>query len=143
MSIKSIVPVKVSLKTKMTQDGKSDHYHFEEDGQFVTLENGQHYLRYVEHQGSQATPVQFRLAPDEIHLVRSGAQKTHFRFANGSEHLTHYQTEYGRIALRVVTNRLDTDLNLAAIAGHVEIRYQLLMQDQLIGNYQIQLQFGA
>lgn len=62
MSIKSIVPVKVSLKTKMTQDGKSDHYHFEEDGQFVTLENGQHYLRYVEHQGSQATPVQFRLA---------------------------------------------------------------------------------
>ena len=42
MSIKSIVPVKVSLKTKMTQDGKSDHYHFEEDGQFVTLENGQH-----------------------------------------------------------------------------------------------------
>ena len=107
------------------------------------MENGQHYLRYVEHQGSQATPVQFRLAPDEIHLVRSGAQKTHFRFANGSEHLTHYQTEYGRIALRVVTNRLDTDLNLAAIAGHVEIRYQLLMQDQLIGNYQIQLQFGA
>ena len=121
MSIKSIVPVKVSLKTKMTQDGKSDHYHFEEDGQFVTLENGQHYLRYVEHQGSQATPVQFRLAPDEIHLIRNGAQKTHFRFANGSEHLTHYQTEYGRIALRVVTNRLAADLNLAAVAGHVEI----------------------
>jgi len=38
---------------------------------------------------------------------------------------------------------LDADLNLAAIAGHVEIRYQLLMQDQLIGNYQIQLQFSA
>ena len=53
MSIKSIVPVKVSLKTKMTQDGKSDHYHFEEDGQFVTLENGQHYLRYVEHQAAK------------------------------------------------------------------------------------------
>lgn len=127
----------------MTQDGASDHYQFEEDGQFVTLENGQHYLRYVEHQDRQATPVQFRLDRNEIHLVRNGAQRTHLKFTPGGENLTHYQTEYGRIALRVVTNDLQADLDFPASLGEIKICYQLLVADQLVGNYQIQLQFGA
>ncbi|MCT3441769.1 DUF1934 family protein, partial [Limosilactobacillus fermentum] len=56
-----VIPVRVRLTTRMAQDGQEESYQFEEDGQLVTLANGQRYLRYTEHQAGQATPVQFRL----------------------------------------------------------------------------------
>lgn len=142
MAIKSIIPVKVNLKTTMTQDGKTDQYVFKEPGQLATLANGQHYLRYLEHQAGQATPVQFRLSDDEIHLIRNGSQKTHFIFKPAYQHVMPYQTEYGKIYLQVVTDQMQTKFDLTAGQGDLKIRYRLLMQDQLIGNYDIQLQFS-
>ena len=64
-----VIPVRVRLTTRMAQDGQEESYQFEEDGQLVTLANGQRYLRYTEHQAGQATPVQFRFGDGASHLT--------------------------------------------------------------------------
>ena len=48
-----VIPVRVRLTTRMAQDGQEESYQFEEDGQLVTLANGQRYLRYTEHQAGK------------------------------------------------------------------------------------------
>ena len=70
MMVKQATPVHVELTTVMGQDGQQERFHFAEEGQFVDL-NGSYYLRYQEHQQGQATPVQFRLDNQELHLRRS------------------------------------------------------------------------
>lgn len=139
--VKQATPVHVELTTVMGQDGQQERFHFAEEGQFVDL-NGSYYLRYQEHQQGQATPVQFRLDNQELHLRRSGVRETVFTFLNQQTTKARYQTEYGKIDLEVTTNRLLVDFDPAAARGSVDLEYQLVSSGQLIGTYQLQLQFG-
>ncbi|MBA2914602.1 DUF1934 domain-containing protein [Limosilactobacillus frumenti] len=125
----------------MEQDGQQERFHFTEDGQFVNL-NGKYYLRYHEHQQGQTTPVQFRLNNDELHLRRSGIRETVFTFLNRQTTKARYQTEYGIIDLEVTTNRLLVDFDPIAARGNVDLEYQLVSGNQLVGTYQLQLQFS-
>jgi uncharacterized beta-barrel protein YwiB (DUF1934 family) len=104
--------------------------------------NGKYYLRYVEHQNGQATPVQFCL-DNQVHLHREGVMRTQLEFDQEKETVTRYRTEYGVIRLGVVTKRLEKDLDLAVPAGHLNVDYVLKTGGQEVGNYQLQLQFRA
>lgn len=139
--VKKATPVHVELTTVMEQDGQQERFHFTEDGQFVNL-NGKYYLRYHEHQQGQTTPVQFRLNNDELHLRRSGIRETVFTFLNRQTTKARYQTEYGIIDLEVTTNRLLADFDPIAARGNVDLEYQLVSGNQLVGTYQLQLQFS-
>ncbi|KRL28737.1 hypothetical protein FD27_GL001518 [Limosilactobacillus frumenti DSM 13145] len=139
--VKKATPVHVELTTVMEQDGQQERFHFTEDGQFVNL-NGKYYLRYHEHQQGQTTPVQFRLNNDELHLRRSGIRETVFTFLNRQTTKARYQTEYGIIDLEVTTNRLLVDFDPIAARGNVDLEYQLVSGNQLVGTYQLQLQFS-
>ncbi|WP_283621749.1 DUF1934 domain-containing protein [Limosilactobacillus avium] len=129
------------MTTTIRQDGQQENFTFSEDGNFVEL-NGKYYLRYVEHQNGQATPVQFRL-DDQVHLHREGAMRTQLEFDQEKETVTRYRTEYGVIRLGVVTKRLEKDLDLDVPMGHLNVDYVLKTGDQEVGNYQLQLQFKA
>ena len=139
--VKKATPVHVELTTVMEQDGQQERFHFIEDGQFVNL-NGKYCLRYHEHQQGQTTPVQFRLNNDELHLRRSGIRETVFTFLNRQTTKARYQTEYGIIDLEVTTNRLLVDFDPTAARGNVDLEYQLVSGSQLVGTYQLQLQFS-
>lgn len=139
--VKRAIPVHVDLTTVMEQDGQQDRFHFTEEGQFVEL-NGTYFLRYQEHQQGQVTPVQFRLSDAELHLRRSGVRETVFTFVNQQTTKAHYQTEYGKIDLEVTTNRLLVDFDPVAARGSVDLEYQLVASNQLVGTYQLQLQFS-
>lgn len=139
--VKKATPVHVELTTVMEQNGQQERFHFAEEGQFVEL-NGNYYLRYQEHQEGQTTPVQFRLGNDELHLRRSGVRETAFTFLNRQTTKARYQTEYGKIDLAVTTNRLLVDFDPTAARGNVDLEYQLVSSGQLVGTYQLQLQFG-
>ncbi|WP_308184718.1 DUF1934 domain-containing protein [Limosilactobacillus fastidiosus] len=142
LSIKRSVPVHVQLTTTMEQDGQRDQYHFDEEGQFVEL-NGKYYLRYQEHQDGTITPVQFRLGTEQLHLRRSGVHETNFKFQLVEPTKTHYRTEYGIIGMMVTTNRLEVEFDPKNVNGSIDLEYQLTANDQLIGTYQVQLQFAA
>lgn len=138
--MKKVTPVHVQLTTTMEQDGQEDHYHFDEQGEFIEL-NGTYYLRYQEHQAGQTTPVQFRLGDNELHLRRRGVRETNFAFVADQTTKARYKTEYGVIALGVTTNRLLVMLDAEHAQGSIDLQYQLVANQQLIGTYQLQLQF--
>ncbi|MGN1279641.1 MAG: DUF1934 domain-containing protein [Limosilactobacillus sp.] len=136
------MPVKVKLKTTMKQDGQQETFQFEEDGEFIVL-NDKYYLRYLEHQNGQTTPVQFRLDDMEVHLHRQGTTETWLVFDETQPTITRYRTEYGIMQLQVLTSQLDKKLDPLAATGHLSLRYRLQASGQEIGSYQIELQFAA
>lgn len=126
----------------MEQDDQQETFQFEEDGEFIVL-NDKYYLRYLEHQNGQATPVQFRLDDEEVHIRRQGATETWLVFDQEQPTITRYRTEYGVMQLRVVTSRLDKDLDPVTPAGRLSLHYRLQAGGQEIGSYQIELHFAA
>ena len=126
----------------MEQDGQHETFAFEEDGEFIVL-NDKYYLRYYEHQNGQATPVQFRLDDGEVHIHRQGATETWLVFDPEQPTITRYRTEYGVMQLQVVTSRLDRDLDPTIPAGRLSLGYRLQGGGQEIGSYQIELHFTA
>ena len=54
-----------------------------------------------------------------------------------------YQTEYGMIKIDVLTESLEKDVDVKTPAGHFSVKYQLKQAGQLIGSYQLELQFAA
>lgn len=129
------------LATTIRQDDQQEQFTFDEDGNFVEL-NGKYYLRYVEHQNGQTTPVQFRL-DDQVHLHRNGELTTLLDFDLAAPTYTRYRTQYGVIRLEVLTSRLEKEVDPGTPAGRLQLEYVLKTAGQIVGSYQLQLQFGA
>lgn len=138
--MKEVIPVKVKMSSQMTQEGQTTSFHFEEDGQLATV-GGKHYLRYTEHQRGVATPVQFRLGDQQVHLLRSGDVTTRFIFDQSAETVSHYQTAYGPIELHVRTKQLATNIDWEKRQGRVEVEYDLHSSGMMVGSYHVSLQF--
>lgn len=126
----------------MTQDDQQESFEFSEDGEFIDL-NGKLYLRYLEHQGGVTTPVRFRLDDGEVALHRQGATETWLNFDMTAPTITRYQTEYGMMQFQVVTTELESSLDSTVPAGELKVSYQLKAGEQIIGTYQLELQFAA
>lgn len=139
--MKENYPVKVHLITTMTMGDESERFEFKEDGQLVRLNNGQIYLRYLEHQEGQEIPVQFRLDDAEVQMRRRGPYQTRLTFQKGAETTTRYQTEYGIIHLGVETQTLVKKVDFDAHQGQLKVTYQLKNNQQVLGTYRIELQF--
>lgn len=133
----------VHLTTSMTMGGETEHFEFTESGQLIRLNGGQVYLRYVEHQDGQETPVQFRLDGDAVQLSRRGPRETRLVFRKDVETTTRYQTEYGIIHLGVDTQELVKEVDFTGQQGQISVRYQLKNNGQVLGTYRIELQFQA
>ena len=126
----------------MTMGSETEHFEFTESGQLIRLNGGQIYLRYLEHQDNQETPVQFRLDEDRVQLDRRGPRQTRLVFEAGSETTTRHQTEYGIIHLGVETRQLIKKVDFTNHAGSLQAAYRLKNQGQVLGTYRIQLQFA-
>lgn len=133
--------MKVNLQTTIEQDGEKEQFTFDEAGQLVALKDA-YYLRYQEGQGK--IPVTFKFdSSGDIFLTRNATNRTRFQFRPHQTIATHYQSEYGLIKLDVKTLRILREIDFHAGHGNVIIDYQLWSQNQLIGKYQIRLQFDA
>ena len=126
----------------MTMGSETEHFECTESGQLIRLNGGQVYLRYLEHQDNQETPVQFRLDEDRVQLDRRGPRQTRLVFEAGAETMTRYQTEYGIIHLGVETRQLIKKVDFTNHTGSLQATYRLKNQGQVLGTYRIQLQFA-
>lgn len=141
-TIKRVVPVQVKLSSTITQEGQQERFDFDEEGTFVEM-NGKYYLRYVEHQQGQATPVQVRFDEKFVRLRRQSVVETNLLFDPTQSTIMRYRTQYGLINLEVATDQLDQQLDTEKPAGHVWVSYQLKNAGQIVGSYQLELQFTA
>ncbi|WP_310735857.1 DUF1934 domain-containing protein [Limosilactobacillus rudii] len=142
MIIKRERPVKVKLSTTITQDGQQEHFDFVEAGSFVEI-NGKYYLRYLEHQDGQETPVQIKFEDELVRLRRRGSSETNLFLDPRQETVMRYRTQYGILNLNVVTEHLEKEVDVQQPAGQVSIKYQLKQAGQIIGSYQLELQFAG
>lgn len=138
--IKREIPVKVKLSTTISQDGQQERFDFVEDGSFVEI-NGKYYLRYLEHQNGQETPVQVKFEDELIRLRRRGSVTTTLFLDPRQETLMRYQTQYGLLQFGVVTESLEKEIDVRQPAGKAVVRYQLKQAGQIVGSYQLELQF--
>ncbi|WP_252902753.1 DUF1934 domain-containing protein [Paucilactobacillus hokkaidonensis] len=133
--------MQVKLKTTIVQDDEKQQFDFDEPGQLVQLQDI-YYLRYQE--GTKKIPVTFKFDTDgDIYLTRNATNRTRFQFSPNQTFETHYQSEYGLIKLAVKTLKILQEVDFKAGQGKIAIDYQLLSQNQLLGMYQIRLQFNA
>lgn len=142
-AINQTIPVKVHLTTSMEIDGNQDHFEFAEDGELIHLTDNHHFLRYVEHQQGQATPVQIAINGDQVRLTRKGPRQTKLLFVENGETISKYQTEYGMIPLHVVCDQLMQEINQEENRGQLEVHYRLKNNGQVLGTYRIKLQFES
>ncbi|HAT54152.1 MAG TPA: DUF1934 domain-containing protein [Lactobacillus sp.] len=135
--------VTVHLLTNITQDDQTEQFDFDLPGRLVIV-NGNVYLRYVEDDNGQPTPVTFKLnGQNDVTLTRSGENGLKLHFLTGKAVTTQYRTPYGTMAVEVATSGLSVRLSDDLSAGRIAVDYQLLAGEQLIGDYQIRLHFTA
>lgn len=78
-----------------------------------------------------------------MRLRRRGSSETNLFLDPRQETVMRYRTQYGILNLNVVTEHLEKEVDVQQPAGQVSIKYQLKQAGQIIGSYQLELQFAG
>jgi len=139
------VPVAIHLETRARQDGETANYALDVDGQLVQM-GDVFYLRYkeVSDEAPEPIPVTIKLAANgDVVLTRNAENHLRLHFSNGKRIRAHYQTPMGLLPVETVTPMLRVRLRERPFSGEVNVDYDLYAGEQLLGNYQLRLQFTA
>lgn len=144
MAIKNGTPVSINLQTKVTQQGQTQDFFFDIEGQIVTIGDTL-YIRYEELQeNGESIPVTIKVMPDGgVQLTRSGEMRLKLKFVYRETVKTSYRTPYGEMVFGTYTRNLHVSLKDRPTSGKILIEYDLFMADELVGNYLIDLAFTA
>ncbi|WP_105957352.1 DUF1934 domain-containing protein [Apilactobacillus quenuiae] len=137
--------VVVDLTTYIKQDDESEKFTFRELGTLVNV-NDKTYLRFKETQKEEkVASVTIKISDDHVQLTRQDNMGHHSRliFAENEKHDTIYQTPYGPIKLSVNTKDLLYNYQEAPQAGDLDIEYELMSGNMMIGEYKMELHFSA
>ncbi|MBU7455063.1 DUF1934 domain-containing protein [Leuconostoc fallax] len=136
--------INVHLTTKVCLDNEVEEFSFDTLGQLI-VKNEAVYIRYTETLPDQPqVHVTFKFDPNgSIRLMRSGDVKTVMTFVDSKEVPASYETPSGRMTMATRTTLLATALDTANLRGETAIDYILTANEQLIGQYEIRLQFNA
>jgi len=135
--------VQSSLTTTVRQDDDVETFNFDTAGELL-VKNDHVYLRYTENIAEQQTKVRFKFEPDSVRLHRTGdGQQTQLVFVLDQQVPAFYQTPAGQMHLATYTNQLQTAIDPEKAQGKIAIHYQLIANDQIVGEYALRLQFQA
>ncbi|XIF20529.1 MAG: DUF1934 domain-containing protein [Acetilactobacillus jinshanensis] len=136
-------PVEIHLTTTIMQAGDVSNYNFDVTGKLFRM-GDTIYLRFMEddnHNG-HPVPVTIRISANgHIKLTRSGENELQLNFIQGKRVEARYQTPYGQIPIDTVTPNLDIQYRSQPFSGNVRVDYALYAEEQLLGRYQLRLQF--
>ena len=135
--------VQLSLTTTVRQDDDVETFNFDTEGELL-VKNDHVYLRYTETIAEQQTKVRFKFEPDSVRLHRTGdGQQTQLVFVLEQQVPAFYQTPAGQMHLATYTTQLQTAIDPEKAQGEITIDYQLIANDQIVGEYALRLQFQA
>ncbi|MDI6495188.1 DUF1934 domain-containing protein [Leuconostoc lactis] len=135
--------VQLSLTTTVRQDDDVETFNFDTEGELL-VKNDHVYLRYTENIAEQQTKVRFKFEPDSVRLHRTGdGQQTQLVFVLDQQVPAFYQTPAGQMHLATYTTQLQTAIDSEKAQGKIAIDYQLIANDQIVGEYALRLQFQA
>ena len=135
--------VQLSLTATVRQDDDVETFNFDTAGELL-VKNDHVYLRYTENIAEQQTKVRFKFEPDSVRLHRTGdGQQTQLVFVLDQQVPAFYQTPAGQMHLATYTTQLQTAIDSEKAQGKIAIDYQLIANDQIVGEYALRLQFQA
>lgn len=135
--------VQLSLTTTVRQDDDVETFNFDTEGELL-VKNDHVYLRYTETIAEQQTKVRFKFEPDSVRLQRTGdGQQTQLVFVLEQQVPAFYQTPAGQMHLATYMTQLQTAIDSEKAQGKIAIDYQLIANDQIVGEYALRLQFQA
>ncbi|TLQ18050.1 DUF1934 domain-containing protein [Lentilactobacillus parafarraginis] len=135
------VPVQIHLETNMVQNGEQSNFVFDVTGQLVRV-GSSIYIRYSEDTDDGQVPVTIKImANGDIRLTRSAENRLQLLFSAGKRVATRYRTPYGPLEIQTVTSSLDMEILNQPLRGNINIDYLLYAGSDLLGKYNIRLQF--
>lgn len=140
MAIKDQIDVEIHLKTKIRQENDLEEFEFHTNGQLF-LKNNALYLRYTEVIENQKTQIMFKFEENRVRMNRSGDILTKFSFVKSQRIPALYQTPTGQMQLETLTTLMALNIDHEETHGEVAIDYVLYAMQQIVGQYEIRLQF--
>ncbi|EOT44945.1 DUF1934 domain-containing protein [Enterococcus columbae] len=138
------IPINIKLETSIVQNEHQQNFIYESVGQAVQVGNNW-YIRYEEKaENGEQFQVMVKFCQDgSIHLTRQGAFRTKLRFVPGELTETAYQTPYGTMLLVTKTKQLQLEFSETPFRGQLKLVYELSTGEEIVGNYQLFLDFKA
>lgn len=138
------IPINIKLETSIVQNEHQQNFIYESVGQAVQVGNNW-YIRYEEKtENGEQFQVMVKFCQDgSIHLTRQGSFRTKLRFVPGELTETTYQTPYGTMLLVTRTKQLQLEFSETPLRGQLKLAYELSTGEELVGNYQLFLDFAA
>ncbi|MDV3428737.1 MAG: DUF1934 domain-containing protein [Bacillota bacterium] len=118
---------KALISVKSIQDEKNDEIiEVVTPGDFYN-DNEKYYVEYDETEisGMEGTKTIFEIDPGKFTLIRNGTTATKMEFEDKSENFVMYNTPYGMIEMKIMTQELSINVN--DNGGDVKIKYDMVL----------------
>ncbi|MCY9807556.1 DUF1934 domain-containing protein [Lentilactobacillus senioris] len=140
-NLRAGVPVQIHLETMMKNAEDSNSFVFDLTGQLVQI-GETIYIRYVELGEEGEVPVTVKIMPNgDVRLTRAAGSRLQLLFSPGKRVTAHYKTPYGLMDIDTVTPNMDINISDGPLRGNLAIDYLLYAGEELLGKYNIRLQF--
>ncbi|APU70723.1 DUF1934 domain-containing protein [Companilactobacillus crustorum] len=139
--------VNVELNIDTVQSGELTHTKISEPGQFIQMGDSM-YLRFNESLDNDDTAsILVKITESgEIHVKRV-AKSTNLAsllyFTHQKHNTGHLETEYGILPLQTFTKDSKVEIVSNPLSGKINIDYDLIYDNNVIGNYKFRLIFSA
>lgn len=139
--------VNVELNIDTVQSGEMTHTKISEPGQFIQMGDSM-YLRFNESLDNDDTAsILVKITESgEIHVKRV-AKSTNLAsllyFTHQKHNTGHLETEYGILPLQTFTKDSKVEIVSNPLSGKINIDYDLIYDNNVIGNYKFRLIFSA
>jgi len=139
--------VNVELNMEVSQAGELTHTRISELGKLTRVGNST-YLRFNEKlENNDRAKIMVKVADNgEIHLKRV-AEATNLAsllyFTDQEHNSGHLQTEYGIMPLQTFTRNSQVEILDRPLSGKINIDYDLIYDNNIVGNYKFRLIFKA
>lgn len=135
--------IAIHLETIVQQEGETQNFVFDLDGQLVKIGDTL-YIRYKEETAEGQVPVTIKLLPDgSLQLIRASEMRLRLKFEYKEMIESHYKTPYGMMFFSTYTHDMHVSLKDQPTAGDIAIDYDLFLGEQKAGEYQMRLTFTA
>lgn len=133
----------IKMQSIHTSGGEVSRYDVNEMGQLVYV-NGSYYLRFDQEDEDSEETIKTTIKFDEednVTIIRAGSEKTRMRFDVKNKTSMRYPTPAGTFLIDIDTRHVELQYKNNPFSGQINLEYQLATKGQILGNYNVTIQF--
>ncbi|WML50470.1 DUF1934 family protein [Neobacillus sp. PS3-34] len=140
MSVPSVMPVKVQVKTSVFNGKTKETYQLAADGRYYNKGDA-YFLQYEEVLEEDRIRTIVKVDGDSALILRSGSIKMRMPFLLNKKQRGSYETPAGMLETEATAKRIAHTYSQGVHSGSVEILYDLKVQGSRAGTYHLEIIF--